>query len=673
MRSTAFVLALSAVAGLAVAPVAARAPDLPALRHLVGLREPQISPDGTRVAFVRTTLDFVHDKNRSTLSLVRATGGAETALTDGKEPVSSIRWSPRGDRLAYLSTGKNHNDQIFVVAATGGRPRALTDAKNDVEQFAWSPDGSRIAYVTQDEPADAAAFKRHDDLFDVHDDGYLTEHRPLPSHLWLVGTAGGAARRLTSGTWSVLENAAPFVGGPSDPSWSADGTAIVFARQPNADDSDSDKSVVAVADVRTGNVRALSDRTQYEYQPVFAPSGDRVAYLYPRGPGPISTLDVRLAPRSGGDGAVLTTALDRDVTNAVWMRDGANLLVTANDGIGAGLWLQPVDGGAARRLDLGSLVPGEFSVATRGSVAMTASDATHPAEIYVLADPAARPRQLTHDNAPVAAFDYGRTTELSWTAPDGERSDGVLTYPVGYVPGRTYPLVLRIHGGPEAASTVAYGTTRGAPFRVLAAARGYITFEPNYRGSDNLGSAHEHAIYLDPGAGPFADVMAGIDAVEKLGIVDPSRICVTGHSYGGYMTAWIESHDARWKCAIVSDGMIDWKAEYDLSSTGNLAWARDSLGGTPADAASAALYRDGSPITYVANVRTPTLIFSGTADATVPATESYELYHALADRNVPVRFVAIPTAHHFPSDPVRIERYYQITFDWLDRYLQPGR
>ena len=163
--------------------------------------------------------------------------------------------------------------------------------------------------------------------------------------------------------------------------------------------------------------------------------------------------------------------------------------------------------------------------------------------------------------------------------------------------------------------------------------------------------------------------MAGIAAIEKIGIVDTSRIAVTGHSYGGYMTTWLIGHEHIWKAAVVGDGMVDWLQEYNDSAAGNLAWTRDSLGGTPMDAASADLYRSGSPITYAAQITTPTLIISGTADETVPATESYELYHALHDRGIPVRFVAIPGAHHFPGDPVHIEGYERVTLDWVERYL----
>ncbi|GAC1414745.1 MAG: S9 family peptidase [Candidatus Velthaea sp.] len=560
-------------------------------------------------------------------------------------------------------------DQVMTLPPGGGREQKLSASKNDVQQYAFSPDGRQIAYVTQDEPADPAAMKRHDDLFDVHDDGYMTSSRPLPSHLWLMSAAGGAARRLTHGTWSVFENRPPFSGGAAAPEWSADGRSIAFARQIDADDSDSDKVTIALANAATGAVRALTTRSSYEYQPIFSPRGNALAYFSPHGPGPISAQDVWLT-NGMGSGNTVTASLDRNVTAALWLRDGSGLLVSAPDHITVGMWFVAADGSAPRRVALGELIPGEFSVAASGAVALVASDATHPPEVYVLRSLTSAPQRLTNFNASIAQLEQGKSQEITWTAPDGEISDGVLTYPARYQSGRKYPLVLRIHGGPEASSNLAYSVGRGAPFRVLGAAHDYAVFEPNYRGSDNLGTNHEHAIFRDPGAGPYADVMAGIAAVEKLGFIDTTRECVTGHSYGGYLTAWLIGHDTRWRCAIVSDGMVDWKEEYDLSSDGNMAWARDSLGGGPADPTAAALYKDGSPITYVDAVKTPTLIFSGTADATVPITESYSLYHALADRNVPVRFVAIPTAHHFPSDPVRIERYYRITFDWLDHYLR---
>ncbi len=258
---------------------------------------------------------------------------------------------------------------------------------------------------------------------------------------------------------------------------------------------------------------------------------------------------------------------------------------------------------------------------------------------------------------------------LQWTAPDGERSDGIVTYPVGYQPGHRYPMVVYSHGGPEAQSQQTFGDQEIGRLRYGLTAAGYIVFEPNYRGSDDLGNEHEHAIFADPGVGPGSDVMSGIAALEKTGAVDTARIAVVGHSYGGYMTTWLVGHEHIWRCAVVADGAIDWREEYDLSAAGNLAWTRDSLGGTPTDPAVAPLYVSGSPITYANQITTPTLILSGTADQTVPISESFELYHDLADRHVPVRFVGLPGAHHSPSRPVQIDRYYSDILRWVETYM----
>jgi dipeptidyl aminopeptidase/acylaminoacyl peptidase len=629
-------------------------------RHLVSVGDPQISNDGSAVAYVQGTPNFARDRYDDTLRIVATTGGEPKTVVAG-HPISSPRWSPSGNAIAYLGKAKGGTMQIFVVAEHGGTARQLTRAKNDVEQFAWSPDANSIAYVTEDEPPDSKAAARGDDLFDVHDDGYLTSAKPQPSHLWLISSRGGAARRLTEGSWSVMEAAPPFVGSVSDPSWSPNGKSIVFTKQADADDSDSDETTIAAVDVQTGAVTKIGSHPKYEYQAAYSPDRATVAYLSPRGPGPISVLNVFVA----GDGSErdATAALDADVVQAAFVPKSDTLLLLVPHGVTNALFINPL-AAPARRIDLGSLTPFSFSVARNGSIAFVASRTDRPSEIYVTSVDGGSPRRLTFANRYFERFRYGRSTELTWSAPDGERSDGVLTYPVDYVAGRKYPLVLRIHGGPEASSGLGFSV-----LRQLWANRGYLVFEPDYRGSDNLGSAHEHAIYRDPGAGPGNDVMAGIAAIEKMGIVDTSRIAVTGHSYGGYMTTWLIGHEHIWKAAVVGDGMVDWLQEYDDSAAGNLAWTRDSLGGTPMDPASAELYRAGSPITYVSQITTPTLIISGTADETVPATESYELYHALNDRGVPVRFVAIPRAHHSPTDPAHIEGYNRVTLDWVERYL----
>lgn len=658
-----------AVASLPRAAAAAPAPiDLSAFRALIMPSAPQIAPDGRSVAFIRSSRDYSADKNRRALMLVSTAGGAPRALTSGHN-ASSPRWSPGGHRLAYLSRGAHSRRQVFVYDLRSAASRALTAAPRGVEQFAWSPHGKRILFVTENAAPNAAAAARHDNLFSIHDDGFLTDGPPAASHLWVVPSHGGTAHRLTNGSWSVLEAPPPFAGAPSDPSWSSDGREIAFTRQIDADDSDTDKTRIALAPARGGHVQMLTAHTTYEYEPLFAPHGDDVAYLYPHGPGPISVMDIHIADAATGHDADVTQHLNRDIFSFSWMPGGRHLIALANDRAGIGMWEIAARTGAAHRIALGKLAPSQFSISRSGSIAFVASTATTPPEVYLLPTPSSQPKRLTDLNASFARYAFGRSKEMTWTAPDGQRNDGIVTYPVGYVAGRKYPLVLYIHGGPEAASSLEFLGIEIGELRHALAGSGYMVFEPNYRGSDNLGNAHEHAIYRDPGVGPASDVMSGLRALERTGAVDTSRIAIVGHSYGGYMTTWLIAHQHIWRCAVVADGMVDWAQEYNLSADGNLAWARDSLGGTPSDPHSAALYRTGSPITYAGDITTPTLIFSGTADQTVPITESYTLYHTLADHHVPVRFIGIPGAHHFPSDPVRIERYYAMIMQWVGAHM----
>ncbi len=666
----------------ALLPLATRAATRPIrltdFRALVRIESPRFSPDGKRIAFVTLRPDFVHDRYDATLRVIDAAGGRAHALVRGMRDLHMPRWSPDGRTIAFIARVGRRKDQMYSVPASGGTPVELGEAPNGVEQLAWSPDGARIAYVTPDDsPITAKDRRTHHDLFVIHDDDYLSDKPPVPSHIWLLSLASGRARELTHGASSVLETAPPIGGGVSTPSWSADGRWIAYIRQADADDADSDRTRTVVVDVASGAQHPITAHRSYEYDARFAPRGETIAFLYPHGPGPVSDMDFFVGSPAGGAARDVSADLDRNLLgccgasedNFAWLPDARALIAVADDGVRSRLYLQPLQG-RGRALDLGALNPLGVSASGDGALAVVADNATEAPELYLLRTPDSHPVRLTHLNRAFDGYAYPRSVEVRWRAPDGTPDDGILTYPGGYRPGKRYPLVVYSHGGPEAASTEDFDGGEIGPLRDLLAAQGMLVFEPNYRGSDNLGNAHEHAIFGDPGKGPDSDVISGIRMLEGRGLVDAARIAAVGHSYGGYMTGWLISHQHFWRCAVVADGAVDWTEEYELAGAGNLAWTRDSLGGSPWDARSAKLYRTGSPITYAGDITTPTLILSGTDDTVVPITESFALYHALASRHVPVEFIGIPGAHHMPQDPVHRELYYRAIDRWVQSHLR---
>jgi len=636
------------------------------LAKMARLSDPQISPDGKSIVIVVSRPNYDEKRYDSELVLVDIATGTQRVLTRDRQGVEQPRWSPSGDRLAFLAkpgSGKEEKAQLFVMSMDGGDALRLTSVTNGVQHFAWRPDGQEIAFVTADEPENKQQIEKGNDAFEIGDDSFLTTAAPTPSHIWLISAQGGPPRRLTSGTWSltVQDEVVPL-------SWSPDGRSIAFTRQATPHFGDNDQIAVNILDVATGAIRSLTKHTTNEGWPAYSPDGSSIAYWYPRDGLPPSVTEVHVSPAGGGEDKNLTRPLDRDIGKTFWMPDGKSLLVVAYDGARVSAWLQPLEG-EARRLDLGNLNPDgfysesfEMDVGKDGSIAFVGSHAHSPLELYYMSSPSAPPRQLTRFNESVAALALGKVEPIEWQGPDGWHEDGVLIYPPDFVPGKKYPLVLFIHGGPEWASTEAFNE-----WGQLIAAHGYVVFRPNYRGSDNLGNAYETAIVNDIGDGPGRDIMSGLEVVEKRGFVDTNRIAVTGWSYGGYMTAWLIGHYQVWKTAIAGAAVTDVLADYNLSD--NNVQDRYLAGGSPWVGDRAKAYAVQSPISYASKIRTPTLILSDTGDERVPITQSYELYHALRDNGVSTRFIAYPTSGHHPADPVRYRDIYQRWIEWLDQYL----
>jgi len=661
-------MAIMCFVALWPATASARALTFDDLRKGVSLNDPQISPDGKQIVLLVSRPDFAKDTFKNELVLVDVASGAMRSLTHDRAGLGSPRWSPDGATLSFLASvtdGSDEEEQLFSMQMAGGDAQALTHAPNGVQQFAWSPDGSKIAYVTQDDAPDKAAIAKHHDGFVVGDGNYLGRAADVPSHIWIVNADGTGNRRLTSGSWSVPASEPP--GPPGSPlSWSPDGAQIAITRLPNAVYGDYSQGYVALVDVSSGNVHALTAHGKYEGIPQFSPDGARVAYWYPRDGDVNGENEIYVAPAAGGNGDDATRAIDSNLQRAIWMPDGKTLLVGGHAGTRAAMWLQPVNG-TPQRIDTGDVNPNQpywmdASVGRDGSIAFIGTTAAHPSELYYMASASAAPKRLTANNSFVDGLDLGSVVDIKWQS-EGFDEDGAVTLPPGYDPAKKYPLVLVIHGGPNSASLTSWSSTSQ-----LLAAAGCIVFNPNYRGSDNLGETYWHAIVNDAGAGPGRDVMAGIAAVEAAYPVDQSRIAVSGWSYGGYMTSWMEAHYHVWKAAVAGAAVNNEVDEYALSDN-NVSVAFGFNGQTPWSAAGAAAYAAQSPITYATAIDTPTLIMSDVGDARVPITQSYEMYHALKDRGVTVEFWAYPVSGHYPGDPVRAEDVQKRWVAWLLKYM----
>jgi dipeptidyl aminopeptidase/acylaminoacyl peptidase len=654
--------------------------------QIVNLEEPAISPGGRTVALLAYHQDLRTARDVPSLVLVDVRSGAVRTILRERD-VAVPRWSPDGSRLAYLAADGNGVAQIYERSAAGST-RRLTQSPTSVIDFEWRPDGAQIAYVAADLPSNRAALVRHHDYFFAGNNEYTATALTPPDHLWIVASTGGRARRLTSGSWTVA---------PTDPggiftsqfAWSPDGRRIAFTRVATPFAGDDEMSSLWSIDAGGGVPQKITQQSRFELSPSFGPKGRDLLYWYPAGGDFLAENTLMTADPFAGSIASLLPQFDRNVAGTLWFPDG-RLLTCASEGTQIKAWIvrPPHDGTPPdvrirtdiAPLDLGprNIICDPYSSSTfdagiaasidrNNGIAFLANDASHARELFYLPAGARAPRQITHFNAFVHAIQLGTMRELQWAGPNGFAEDGVVTLPPQYDPSHPtrFPIVLLIHGGPGLSNNLEFAW-EAWPLAQLIAARGYVVLQPNYRGSDNLGNAYMVAIEGDTAAGPASDIMAGLSAVEREPYADPSRVAVSGWSYGGLLTTWLIGHSHIWRSAVSGAAVNDETNEYDtsISNVQNTYYLRTSpyLGDGPR------VYAEQSPITYYADIKTPTLIWSTTGDPVVPISQSYALYHALTDNHVETKFLVFPNDTHGPDNPVQRADLTRFWIDWIDTH-----
>ena len=636
------------------------------LRLLVGVSSVQLAPDGKTVAVITSRANFAENKNESALCAVDVASGEVRVLSQGRKSVSQPTWSPDGATLAFVAPDAKDEPQVWLLPIHGGEARQFTHSPTGIEHFSWRPDGRAIAFAAKDAEPERTGEEKHLKTLRLGDQDLFLRTPSLPRHAWLQTLDADDAKRLTSGEWSI-----EFVLPPSSPAsslaWSPDGKKIALTRVPAPQSGQLDLGRVMLLDVESGALEPLDSVDRYQTAPTFAPDGSGVLVRYPRDGKPQFLSDLYLSNGGTGPGVDVTRALDRHVFGAEWMPSGKEFLTACNERDGVGLWIVPLDTHAkARELDLdGLVVSGAFGydccVAPTGAIAFSASRANLPAEVYVMDSAAAKPRRLTRFNAWAEERRAARMERITWKTHDGMEADGVLALPDDLSTPR--PLVLVIHGGPTSASKTSFSM-----LPQLMAAKGWIVFSPNYRGSDNLGHAFANAIFDDAGEGPGRDVMAGVAELKKRACVDSKRAFVTGWSYGGFMTTWLlGKYPNEWTAGVAGAAVTDWTDMYNFAD-GNVG-IRHQFGGSPWMPEFAEKYRAQSPITYATNIRAPTLILTNLEDYRVPPTQSYALYHALKDHGVETEFIGFQGRTHASSDPVNARERAKLWMGWIESHL----
>ena len=491
----------------------------------------------------------------------------------------------------------------------------------------------------------------------ITDNDYLTREQPQPAHLWLVNAAGGPAARLTSGTWSVVKGSTPI--------WAPDGTKIYYQRQPDPIFAHFISQTTYVYDIAS---KASSDAGfGVDSDPKLSPDGSRLAISVPRHGTLYLQNDVSVRNTNTGQELFNSRGVDRNVHWYDW--SGEALVLGTADRVSNVAWRLTGAGPAAQLALSGVGFGADATIARDGGMAFVGLNRDRPAEIYYLPPNSAAPVRVSNENAWIANYAVARSEEFTWQTDTGMQADGVLTYPIHYVAGRKYPLVLDIHGGPVSTSTWDMTGLEGLTLVQVLAARDYFVFRPNYRGSDNMGDAFLQAIVGDMASGPGRDNLAAVAALRATGMIDESRIGVSGWSGGGLQTSWLIGHANFWRAAVMGAAVTDQYQQTVLSDI-NEPFNQAFFNVLPFTPQGRAAYAAESPITFVDNVKTPTLILSDTRDQRVPVSQAYFFYHALRDRGVTAQFTAFPRAGHFPTDPVGREMALRAWAGWLERWLK---
>jgi dipeptidyl aminopeptidase/acylaminoacyl peptidase len=619
----------------------------------------KIAPDGAAVAYLVTSYDKESDESRSALWMANWAGDANVQLTRG-ESVSEPRFSPDGRYLSFLSARPSGDKtQLWVLDRRGGEPRQLTHVTGELTSYEWSPDAQRVVLVMRageeskaPQPIVIDAFQ-----FKADRDGYLSA--ASRSHLYLFDVRSGACQALTADSGRQ----------ESDPAWSPDGEQIAYVSDPMKGPEQTGVDEIDVIAARAGATpRLLLTSWSPNYQRLrWSPDGTQLAFLQGAKAkfnayimDSLAVLDVK-----SGKVRALTDSLDRAVLSPAFAADGRSLEFAVEDDGSQYPARVTLAGGAIERLG-GPMVVHELAAAA-GHTAVLVSTDRSPVEVYALEEGRLRPLSA-HNQALFAQLQLGSVEDIAFKSRDGTAVHGQLVKPPDYVSGRRYPTIVWIHGGPNGQDDHSLQLEGyGPPLeRQLFATHGFVVLAINYRGGTGRGAKFARSILADWGHKEVEDLLAGVDYAVAKGIADPARLGVGGWSYGGLLTDYLIASDTRFKAAISGAGsgnqlsmygadeyIVEYNAEVGPPWRNPAAWLKVSY-----------------PFFHADRIHTPTLFLGGDKDFNVPIAGGEQMYQALRTLGVPAQLIVYPGEYHVFTRPSFLADRSRRYLDWMEKYLK---
>lgn len=613
--------------------------------------DPQISPDGTQVAYVRRSNDIMTDRTRSNIWIIGIDGRGHRPLLSGTDSYSSPRWSPAGERLAYVSGAEGRGPELYVRWIDTGQTALLSNLPNPPGDISWSPDGTQIAFtahVKAEGPTLAKPPQKPegaewappviviDALYYRADGrGYL---EPGNTHVFVIPAEGGTPRQLTTGAFNHRGSLA----------WSPDGRSIVVASN-REDDWEFNRRNTELwsVDVESGEMKQLTDRFGPDGAATYSPDGSKIAYIG-YDDKKMGYHNANVYVMNVGDGSIneLTTNFDRSVADVVWAGSSSRLYIQYDDRGKTHLATLAMNGRIESFVDdIGSAgisrpyTSGGFSVSKNGAYAYSAGAPNRPADVAA-GRRNSTPTLLTHLNDDLLGHKkLGKVEEINWQSSVGDHEvQGWIVTPPDFDAEKQYPLILEIHGGPF----TAYGPHFSIEDQLYAAA-GYVVLFTNPRGSTSYGDQFANEIHHNYPGQDYDDLMSGVDAVIARGYIDEDQLFVTGGSGGGVLSAWIVGKTDRFAAAVVAKPVINWISEAlysDISTTVPEYWFEKLPWEDPQE------YWRRSPLSLVGNVTTPTMLMAGESDHRTPIPESEQYYQALKLRKIDTALVRVPESSH---------------------------